>query len=46
MFYKNTNLGVAFAGKIWYNMPISTKGLLRFLALSTIWDKFRLRFGI
>ena len=46
MFYKNTNLGVAFAGKIWYNMPINTKGLLRFLALSTLWDKFRLRFGI
>jgi len=39
-------LGVAFAGRIWYNVAINTKGLLRFLALSTVWDKFRLRFGI
>lgn len=38
-------LGVAFAGRIWYNVAINTKGLLRFLALSTVWDKFRLRFG-
>ena len=36
---------MAFAGRIWYNVAINTKGLLRFLALSTVWDKFRLRFG-